>query len=57
MDVTPTPSKFQPPPQGVQMQSHSGRPTSHVQVDVGSFGQCFSTRLLLFWQKCGQELG
>lgn len=25
-DVTPTSSKFQPPPQGVVMQSHSGNP-------------------------------
>lgn len=26
MDVTPTPSKFQPPPRGVLVQSHSGSP-------------------------------
>lgn len=39
MDVTPTPNKFQPPPHGVLMQSHSGSPLSHVRVDVGGFEQ------------------
>lgn len=57
VDVRPTPSQFQPPPQGVLMQSHSGSPTSHTRVDMGSFEWCFSTRTLLFWQKCGQGLG
>lgn len=47
MDVTPTPSKFEPPPQRVLMQSHSGIPDA--QVDVGRFKWCFSTRLLFFF--------